>query len=99
MAKLYVSEHPSMSIFQGNNMGAVDVPVIAQNNLTIGGASVQSSSFNAKTKIIRVHCDATCSIEIGLNPTATTASHRLPANSTEYLVVAPGQKLAVIANV
>ena len=49
--------------------------------------------------MIRVHCDAICSISIGNSPVATTTNKRLAANQTEYFGVIPGQQIAVITNV
>lgn len=97
MATLYISEHPQMSIHQGNNGSCVDEPAVAEQTLAIGVA-VQSAAFNAKTRIVRLHPDATCSVKFGDSPTATTSNKRLAGNSTHYVAVRPGQKLSVIAN-
>jgi len=95
MATLYVTE----SSGAGPQTPIADTPKVAQNNVAIGGASVQSNAFNTNTVIIRVHPDVICSVEIGgSNPTATTASQRMPADSIEYFFVKPGDKLAVISN-
>jgi len=74
------------------------MPTIATQIVAIGAGSVQSSAFNAITKIIGVHTDAICSIEIGADPTATANSRRLAAGSTEYFEIIPGHKIAVITN-
>lgn len=73
-------------------------PRLANQTVSIGGSTTQSSAFNTNTTMIRVHTDAICSIDIGSNPTATAAKSRLAANQTEYFGVIPGQKLAVITN-
>lgn len=96
MATLYVTEH------SGAAPGIVQVaemPKLATNNVAITAGSVQSNAFTPNTSLIRVHCDAICSVEIGgTSPTATSASQRMPADAVEYFFVRPGDKLAVITN-
>jgi hypothetical protein len=48
--------------------------------------------------MIRVNVDAPCSIAIGPNPTAVNTAKRLSQNQTEFFVVQPGHRLAVIQN-
>jgi hypothetical protein len=45
---------------------------------------------------VRVVASTSCHLAFGTDPTATTTSPRLPANVPEYVVVAPGMKLAAI---
>ena len=74
-------------------------PAVTSQTVAITGSSVQSAAFNVGTHLIRVHADSTCSIKIGgTNPTATTSSMRFLAGQTEYFIVMPGDKLAVITN-
>lgn len=98
MAKVYITEHTHSRIVQGGLVPVVQMPPLASQVVAIGGASVQSAAFDAKTAIIAVHTDAICSVEFGSNPTATANSRRLAANSTEYFQVDPGAKIAVITN-
>lgn len=98
MAKVYITEHTHSRIVQGQLTNVVQMPPLATQTVVNTGATTQSSAFNAKTQIICVHTDSICSIEIGSNPTATTSSRRLAANSTEYFQVSPGDKLAAILN-
>lgn len=99
MAKLYINEYNDRvgnggkEVFQAGNE-----PCLAYQVINITGSSVQSSAFNSKTRLIRVHADEVCSIKISSNPTAVTTETRLAANSTEYFVVEPGHKIAVITN-
>lgn len=104
MAKLYISEYADQGM-SGNSStwGAfrIDVaqePAAVDQVVTFTGGETKSAAFGATTKYIRVHTDSICSILIGSNPTATTNSKRIAANSTEYFGVAPGHKLSVIAN-
>jgi hypothetical protein len=101
MAVLYITELTQ----QGQDDRHLTMPMsleppIANQTVAIGGGSVQSSAFNAKTAYVRVHCDAICSIEFGTNPTATVTTRRMAANATEYFSVPQNQsfKVAVIAN-
>jgi hypothetical protein len=95
-ADVYVTEYPRNYTV---TYQAVVTPPLASQKIAITASSVQSAAFNASTTIIRVHCDAVCSVQIGgTNPTATTSSARLAAGQTEYFMVTPGDKLAVIEN-
>jgi hypothetical protein len=98
MAVLYVSEHAELVVHQGGGGQALSEPPIVEDTVAIGGTSAQSDAFNAKTRFVRIHTDAICSILFGANPTATTANKRLAANQTEIFRVTPGDKVAVITN-
>jgi hypothetical protein len=95
-ATLYVTEFtgspPTFVAYQ-----AARVPVVAEQTVAISGASTQSAAFNASTGLVRLHCDSVCNVLIGASPTVTTSSMRMAAGQTEYFVVTPGQKVAVIA--
>lgn len=101
MAVLYIAEFAQLPIYQGNNVPAPEMPPIAEQTVAIG-AEADSAAFNAKTRVVRVHTDAICSIAFGASPTATTSNARLAANSTEFFSVrpdlTPGLKLSVITN-
>lgn len=99
MATLYISEYSSSALAQRGPIPVADEQfLLAEQTVAISGTSAQSAQFNAATTFIRVHTDATCSILVGSNPTATTAKKRLPADQTEYFGVKPEQKIAVISN-
>ena len=104
MATVYVTEFTAPFVDFSKGMPMVGFGAkVAQNNVAIGGASAQSNAFAATTRVIRVHTDAICAVEVGgTNPTATngggaTASSRMAANQTEYYYVNPGDKIAVIS--
>lgn len=97
MAVLYVGEYTALAT-RVSEAPFVQAPPVAEQTVAIGAGSVQSSAFNAATRIIRVHTDAICSILIGANPTATATKGRMAAGSTEYFGVTPGDKIAVITN-
>ena len=102
MATCYINEYSGLGAVL--NPGVVG-PVVMQapggfitaNNVTITTAT-QSNAFNAKTFLIEVRPDATCSILIGDNPTATTSNMRLAADSVSFYCVSPNQKICVITN-
>lgn len=95
---VYVTEHPLPRIFTGSPLPVVELPPLATQKLTNGATSVQSSAFNAATRMIGVHTDAIVSIAVGVNPTATTSDKRMAAGMTEYFFVEAGQRIAVINN-
>ena len=104
MATLYVDEFSNVATV-GQNLGpaftpgqAPLTPSVASQTVAIQGSSTQSNPFNAKTNLVRLHCDAICSVAFGSNPTAVTTQCRLAANQTEYFGVIPGQIVAVITN-
>lgn len=98
MAVVFIAEFTQPSVYNGNLQPVAYMPPLAEQTVAIGGASVQSSAFNAKTRMIRVHTDAICSIAIGTNPTATAVKARMAAGQTEYFEVTPADKIAVITN-
>jgi hypothetical protein len=59
-------------------------------------STANSTAFAAGTHAIRVVSSTRCHLAFGASPTATTSSPALPANSPEFIVVAPGQKIAAI---
>lgn len=65
---------------------------------TVGASSVQSSakSNGREYVVVRLVADTDVHIEIGSNPTATTSSEFLPANTVEYKKINSGDKIAHI---
>jgi hypothetical protein len=59
-------------------------------------STANTTAFASGTNTIRVVASTRCHLAFGASPTATTSSPALPANVPEYIVVAPGQKLAAI---
>jgi hypothetical protein len=98
MAFIYVTEYAEIAQLNGESVSIAKEPELVEQQVAIGGASVQSSAFNAKTKFIRVHADAICSIKIGSSPTAVATAKRMAANQTEYFAVDATHKIAVITN-
>lgn len=99
MAVVYISEYAEQARDnRGYLLPAGQEPSLAEQTVAIGGASAQSAAFNAKTRFVRIHTDAICSLKFGSNPTATATTPRMPANGTEFFGVTPGHKVAVITN-
>ena len=67
--------------------------------VTSSGTSAQSAAFADNIYYVRVVADASCHIEFGSNPTATTSKVYVPADDIEYFKVSPGEKVAVIGTV
>jgi hypothetical protein len=96
MAVLYITEYIDVD---GTRQVGKEPP-IAQQTVAIGAAA-NSQPFNQSTTLIRLHCDAICSVlvgQAGSTPTATTSSGRMAANQTEYRGVQAGQIISVITN-
>ena len=56
-----------------------------------------ANAFGPETYQIRLAADSACCYRIGDGPqTATIADPFLPANTIEYVIVSPGQRLSVI---
>lgn len=66
--------------------------------VAITGTSAQSEPVSEVTRFVRVHTDVTCRIAFGPDPTASSASQRMPAGATEFYGVRPGTKIAVISS-
>lgn len=104
MAVLYITEYARQAKDnRGQAINAGEEPALAHQTVAIGAGSAQSANLNAKTRFVRVHTDAICSIKFGSNPTAVATEERLAANQTEYFgvieeSVAAGLKIAVIQN-
>jgi hypothetical protein len=98
LAKVYVTEHEKPSGWYSGILPIALFPPITTQTVAIGGGSTQSNAFSSTTRMIGVHTDAICSVEVGSNPTATANSKRMAANTTEYFEVINGHKIAVITN-
>ena len=98
MAKLYISEYDDINVRQGVLTPIVVEPALVEQTPVVIGSETDSAAFSARTRIVRLHADAICSVLFGASPTATTNSKRLAADQTEYFRVNPGDKVSVIAN-
>ena len=69
-------------------------PTGVSENRSFTGTSAQSSQLRAG--IYAISADQTCFILVGSNPTATTSSFRIPANTLLYIEVKNNERIAVI---
>jgi hypothetical protein len=100
VATVYITEYARVAIDGRGVIQAGEEPSLAEQTVAIGVGSAQSSALNAKTRFVRVHADAICSIKFGSNPTAVATEKRMAANSTEFFGIGETSlKIAVITNV
>jgi hypothetical protein len=82
-----------------SDINSAKEPPLAEQAFAFTGTSAQcSNAFNARTRLVRIHTDAICSIAFAKDPTATANNRRLAINSTEYFSVEGGLKVAAITN-
>lgn len=102
MPSLYISEYEQVVDTTVGKVLAPQCPPHAEQKLAIGGAAVPSATLQARTKFVRLSCDAACSVAFSSNPAtdpvATANNLRLAANQTEYFGTVPGTKISVISN-
>jgi len=100
MATLYIAEFEEMPHTSGSKIPVALQPPLAEQTVAIGGASVASAAFNARTRFVRLHNDVICSVRFDLAPTASATTARMAAGATEYHGVQKGvgMKVAVITN-
>ena len=66
---------------------------------TTGASSVSSALFAGRQNglyVLRVQADQDCTIAVGASPTATASSSAFSAGRAEYIVLAPGEQVAVL---
>jgi hypothetical protein len=104
MSKLYISEYARVTQVSGPGtavLQAPEEPPIATQVVDFTSGAAQSAAFNAKTRFVRLHTDAICSVRFAANPTATVNDARLAAGQTELRGI-PGDgsatKVSAIAN-
>lgn len=101
MATLYITEYAKLPHgFTGSSGQMPEEPPLAEQIVTISGSSTPSAAFQPTTRVVRLHCDAICSVLFGQSPTATAQNGRLPANQTEFraVIAGTGMRVAVITN-
>lgn len=100
MAALTITEYSHLATdAAGQVIPAGLEPALAEQTVTIGGASTQSSALNAETRLVYLFAESACAVAIGANPTALTAKKRMGAGQGLYLGVPAnsGLKIAVIS--
>jgi hypothetical protein len=101
--KLYVTEYGTIAALPATANGQVPFePPLREQVLDFTGGVISSAPFQQYTRMIRLHCDAICSLIVGFPPqTATTSNGRFAANQTEFRGVPEGQGfvVSVVTNV
>ena len=98
-ATLYISEFVNGLATVGSTQPQIfPQAAITDQAVAISGSSAQSAAFNARTRAVLLTCDDGCSVLVGTNPTATTGNYLLFKGGRAEFGVAPGEKIAVIAN-
>lgn len=64
--------------------------------LAVESSAGQSEALGDTTSIVRLCADVPCQVALGDDPEADSDSMYLPANTPEYVLVAPGSKVSVI---
>lgn len=72
-------------------------PDLGTEALTLSSGSVQSAVIQDQCKLMRIVGDDDFHVEFGANPTATTTSMYIPADTPCFFGVNPGHKVAVVA--
>ena len=100
MAKLYISEYATISALPNHSGQMPFEPPLTEQVLDFTSGPAVSNPFQPGTRMVRLNCDATCSLVIGPNPSATIANGRLAADRTEYRGVPEGAafKVSVVSN-
>jgi hypothetical protein len=104
MSKLYISEYARVTQASGPGNAVVpapEEPPLAMQIVDFTSGAAQSAAFNGKTRFVRLHADAVCSVRFAANPTATVNDARLAAGQTELRgIPADGSaaKVSAIAN-
>jgi hypothetical protein len=94
MATIHITEFIALGRdARGNELQVGKMPEHTTQVVTYT-TSTQSAAFGAETKFIRVIADAAAHLAFGSNPTATANSLWVPADTSEYFSVVPGQKVA-----
>ncbi len=95
---LHITEFTGLGLDAYNkSIPAPLMPPVTTQTVAIGAGSLQSAAFNSATRIIRLHATDNCYFEFGSNPTASSVTSRMVADSTEYFAVPENVSLKVAA--
>lgn len=103
MSTLYITEFQYLPQLNSNDVviPAPFAPGLAEQRISLTGASAASAAFNANTVLVMVHADDICSLAWSTDsssPTAVITAQRMAANETRFYGVRGGGKVAAILN-
>lgn len=81
----------------GDAIPAYD-PFVSTEKISYAGTPVQSSALPEKTGMVRIFVTTMCHVAKGSDPTATTSSFPMAANTEAYFYAAEGEKFSFIQN-
>ena len=88
MGNIYITEYSRVgTVDHGGGIQAGMEPPLADQVVNYSATSTDSSNFNQDTRVIRVHTDAVCHVDIGSAPNATTTKRRMAADQTEFFSI------------
>lgn len=101
MAFLYITEYARQALDYRGHVAAGEEPAITVQKIVIAAGSTSSAAFNAKTRFVELHTDATvCHVRFGASPqTAVITDKRMAADQTQFFGVKPGHIVANLAGV
>lgn len=99
-SSLYIREYRSIAIVNSSQAQLAPEPGTDQAPVSFAGGTAASAAFSSTTKVVRLICDAACSILFGPagSTTAAATNSYLPANTAEYFAVQGGQIVSVHSN-
>lgn len=65
-------------------------------NITTSGTSAQGSAVSGTIRVLRLVATADCYVRVGADPTAVAGDTLIVANFPQFILVAPGEKIAAI---
>lgn len=100
MAFIYITEYTDLGGTGGGSQVVAPFAAsdLAEQQVPVGVASVQSAPFQNCTRFVMINTDTTCSLAFGTDPVAVPTAHRLAANETRFYAVQGGTMVAVIEN-
>lgn len=99
MTKLYISEYADVPQQIGGTIPMGIEPMIADQVVDYSGGATASNAFDARTKFVRIHTDAICSIRFTTaGSAATTSNKRMAAGATEYFGVGENRTTTLKVN-
>lgn len=89
MATLYIAECSAIGGGGNHPISGAQFPPIAEQTVPIGGSAIRSNPVHSNCTLLRLNCDATCSIAIGPAgaPDASVTTARMAANQTEFFSI------------